>query len=120
MSTASVLVVEDDPDVREMIATALELEGADVLTAANGKEAYDIARARLPKLIILDLMMPVMTGEEFRNAQLALDTIRDIPVVVLSAHHDTQQIAARMNAVAWLHKPVDIDALHDILKTFST
>ncbi len=119
MASTSVLVVEDDPDVREMIATALELEGADVLTAANGREAFDLARAHLPRLIILDLMMPVMTGEEFRSAQLAHDTIRDIPVVVLSAHHDAPQIAARLNAVACLHKPIDIDQLQDVLKRWT-
>lgn len=102
-----------------MIATTLELDGADVLTAANGLEAIRLARAHQPRLIILDLMMPVMTGEEFRNAQLAHDEIRDIPVVILSAHHDASQIAARMHAVACLPKPIDIDALQNIVRTWS-
>lgn len=99
-----------------MLATALELDGFVVLTAANGREAYELARAHLPKLIILDLMMPVMTGEEFRRAQLGDAGIRDIPVVVLSAHHDAPQIATRMKAVACLCKPIDIVALQEVLQ----
>ena len=101
-----------------MIATSLELEGADVLTAANGLEAYNIARARLPKLIILDLMMPIMTGEEFRKVQLEHEAIRDIPVVVVSAHHEAAEIAARMQAAGCLRKPIDIDELQALVKAW--
>jgi CheY-like chemotaxis protein len=111
-----VLVVEDDPDVRDMIATCLQLEGEDVVTAANGVEAFDLARTRLPRLIVLDLMMPVMTGEEFRTAQLAHDAIRDIPVVIVSAHHEALEIAERMNAAGCLRKPIDIDELQALVK----
>jgi len=105
-------------DVREMIATTLELEGTEVVTAANGLEAYHLARLHHPKLIVLDLMMPVMTGEEFRKVQLAHEAIRDIPVVVLSAHHDAQQIAARMHVAACLRKPIDIDELQALVKRY--
>jgi CheY-like chemotaxis protein len=116
VSRAPVLVVEDDPDVRDMIATTLELDGEDVLTAANGLEAIRIARTRLPRLIILDLMMPVMTGEEFRQAQLAQEAICDIPVVVVSAHHQAPEMAARMKAAGCLCKPIDIEELQALVK----
>jgi CheY-like chemotaxis protein len=71
-----------------MLAMALELDGKQVMTAENGLEAFNLARQRHPCLIILDLMMPVMTGEEFRSAQLGNQSIKRIPVLVVSARHD--------------------------------
>ena len=104
-----ILVVEDEPDLRQVLATVLEMEGAEVLTAANGLEALKLATACRPSIIVLDLMMPVMSGEDFRRAQLADETIRDIPVVVVSAHHDTPAIAARLDAAGYLEKPLDLE-----------
>ena len=75
-----ILVVEDDPDTRQMLATMLELEGHAVVTASNGAEAYNMARQHHPALILLDLMMPVMDGVEFRKAQVANASIAAIPV----------------------------------------
>jgi CheY-like chemotaxis protein len=111
LTDAPILVVEDDPDSRLMIATALEFEGHPVVTATNGVEAYNAARSHRPALIVLDLMMPVMNGEEFRRAQLANESIAKIPVVVVSAHHDASVIARRLRAHGCVSKPIDIDAL---------
>ena len=105
------LLVEDDPDMRDMLSLMLELQGARVITAANGVEAYNLARTYAPCLIILDLMMPVMTGEEFRKVQLAHHGLRRIPVVVVSAHYDAAVIAKRMKARAYFPKPVELDSL---------
>ena len=85
------------------------------MTASNGMEAYDLARQHDPSVILLDLMMPVMTGEEFRTAQLANADISGIPVVVVSAHHQAAHIAQRMKAAGCLTKPVDFDVLADTL-----
>jgi len=106
-----ILVVEDDPDSRLMLTSVLEFAGHRVVTAANGAEAYNMAKAHHPSLILLDLMMPVMTGEEFRRAQLATDEISDIPVVVISAHHEATRIARRMKVSGCVEKPVDFDRL---------
>ena len=106
-----ILVVDDDADSRQMLAFVLQCEGHDVVTASNGMEAFNLAREHLPSLILLDLMMPIMGGEEFRTAQLANDNIKGIPVVVLSAHHEVRQIARRINAVGCLQKPLDFDAV---------
>jgi CheY-like chemotaxis protein len=111
-----VLLVEDDPELRLMMATVLEMNGHAVVVAKNGMEAFNLARAYLPSLIILDLMMPVMNGEEFRRAQLANDAIRKIPVVVVSAHHDAQKIARRLNAAGCFTKPLDFDAFSRFVK----
>ena len=114
-----ILLVEDDADSRHMLATVLELTGRTVVTACNGREAFTIATERRPSLILLDLMMPVMTGEEFRKAQLASDELRPIPVVILSAHHDAPAIAKRLKAAACLRKPVDFDDLGRIVERYA-
>ena len=111
--THPILVVEDDPDLLLMLATALELDGQRVVTASNGADALRLARLNRPSLIVLDLMLPVMSGEEFRKAQLDDEAIRSIPVLVVSARHDAEIVAERMHAVGCLTKPVD-------LETFST
>ena len=92
-----------------MLALALSLEGANVVTAANGAVALDAALAHRPDLIVLDLMMPVMSGEDFRRAQLANATIAHIPVVVVSAHPQIATIAERIAAAGYRAKPLDID-----------
>jgi CheY-like chemotaxis protein len=106
-----ILVVEDDADIRELMGIMLEGAGHVVVTASNGMQAFNLAQEHQPGLILLDLMMPVMGGEEFRRAQLASKFIKRIPVVVLSAHPDARSIARRMKAVACLTKPLDFDAL---------
>jgi CheY-like chemotaxis protein len=93
-----------------MMATALQLDGHSVLTAANGREAL----ARLdtgvrPCLILLDLMMPVMDGWTFRDALERDPRLRTVPVVVISAAGG--EMMRRVRAEAYVSKPVDIDEL---------
>jgi CheY-like chemotaxis protein len=107
-----VLIVEDDEDVRHNLALLLELKGHSVQTASHGREALARLRdAGLPCLILLDLMMPVMTGEEFRRRQLADPHFRDVPVICMTAAHDGRDRAARLQADAYFQKPVDFDRL---------
>ena len=100
-----------------MLATMLEWLGHQVVTAANGVEAFNMANRHHPWLIILDLMMPVMSGEEFRRVQLANSTLKHIPVLVLSAHHDAPQIARRLHADGCLRKPIDFTALEEFISS---
>ena len=97
-----------------MMSVALQLAGISVLSASNGREALDILEsADAPCLILLDLMMPVMDGWEFRQA-LSSDPQRSrIPVVVVSAM--TEDVAASIGATAYLPKPVDIDRMLDVV-----
>ena len=111
MSNNLVLLVEDDPELCLLIGTILELEDKHVISAVNGEEALHLARLHHPGVIVLDLMLPVMTGEEFRTAQLANRSIKDIPVLVVSAHPHGEAIAKRMNVEAFLPKPIDLSAL---------
>src|SRR6185436_16404183 len=92
--SAFVLVVDDDADIRETIAGVLEDEGYGVAGAKNGQEALTWLRAPgspRPQLILLELMMPVMSGPEFRAAQEADPSLHAIPVVIVSASQDAQK-----------------------------
>jgi len=108
---ANVLVVEDHADLREMLAALLESEGFDVQTARNGAEALKCLDEARPSVILLDLMMPVMTGDEFRERQLADPRFRDVPVICMTAAHDGRDRAMRIGANAYFQKPVDFDRL---------
>ena len=112
---AAVLLVEDNDDVREMMALALELAGHEVLLASNGREALARLRERRPRpcVILLDLMMPVMNGWELRQALRAEPGLRDVPVIVVSALNE--ELAREVGAAAYLPKPIDIEHMLDIV-----
>lgn len=112
--TAKVLVVEDDPGLRETMVELLALEGFATEQAENGSAALRILqRERVrPDLILLDLTMPVMNGWTFREAQLADPELASIPVVVMSA-----QDHGGIEAHAKLRKPFDVD---DVLRAISS
>jgi CheY-like chemotaxis protein len=107
----NVLVVEDHADLREMLAVLLESEGFQVQTASNGAEALTAMHATRPAVILLDLMMPVMSGDEFRRRQLAEPEYANVPVICMTAAHDGPQRAQRMHATQYFQKPVDFDQL---------
>jgi two-component system response regulator MprA len=115
-----VLVVDDDPHIREVIVELLEDEGYAVIQAANGSEALHMLKeqAALPSLILLDLMMPRMNGWEFREAQRQTPALADIPVVTISAHADLLSAADRLEVDEHLAKPLDIDRLLAIVQRF--
>ena len=106
-SCASVLVVDDEMDIRETIRDILEIEGYHVCCAANGKEALDVLSEVRPGLILLDLMMPVMSGYELLQELRERDDLSGIPVTVVSAIGDR----AVVRGAEVLKKPVDLDAL---------
>jgi CheY-like chemotaxis protein len=107
-----ILVVDDERDIREAIAELLEEEGYDVEAAGDGAEALDKARACHPVVVLLDLMMPVMNGWEFRARQRGDPELASIPVIVVSALGKV----ADVEAAAYLQKPFELDALLDAVK----
>jgi CheY-like chemotaxis protein len=115
-----VLVVDDDDDIRESLEVLLRLHGYHVATAADGAEAL----ARLqndptrPCLILLDLMMPRLSGNEFRRAQLGDPTVSAVPVAVMSGATDVEQRAQALGAVATLAKPIDFEMLIEIVRRY--
>ena len=95
-----------------MLAVLLSSEGFDVQTAQNGAEALSSLEAHArPDVILLDLMMPVMSGDEFRERQLADPRYRDVPVICMTAAHDGRERAERMHADEYFQKPLDFDRL---------
>jgi len=81
----AILVADDDPDILNIVAVSLETSGYRVFRAANGREAVDVARSNLPDLILMDMMMPVMSGYEAVDALKADAATATIPIVGLSA-----------------------------------
>ena len=112
-----VLIVEDDADLRDMMAQLLSLEGFNAATVANGREALEYLHdADRPDVILLDLMMPVMDGWEFRRRQQADPALARVPVIVLSALDPSR--AASVDAAAFLKKPLDFDHLLALVRTY--
>ena len=108
--TRRVLVVEDDRDMREALVEVLRLEGYEVDAASDGAQGLALSRQRRPDVILLDLMMPVMSGWQFREAQLGDPALAGVPVVVLSA------MAADLDVDASLPKPFQVDDLLRLLE----
>jgi CheY-like chemotaxis protein len=120
----NVLIVEDDPDVREMLAALLVQEGFHAVAAEDGLEALHLLRAvrhrapQVPCLILLDLMMPRLSGHEFRRAQLGDPTVASVPVAVMSGAVDLEQRAHALGAVATLTKPIDCERLLKVVRRY--
>jgi DNA-binding response OmpR family regulator len=111
----TVLVVEDDPDLRHFLELMLEEAGYDVCTARDGREALGALDRHAPCLILLDLMMPIMDGRRFREEQLRGRAGR-VPIVVVSARHDCTQIAQTIGAAGCVPKPFDMNVLLAIVQ----
>jgi CheY-like chemotaxis protein len=106
----TVLVVEDDPACREAIIVVLEQAGYEVIAAVHGQMALELLRyGAVPRLIVLDLMMPVMDGWQFRQHQLADPKHASIPVIVLSADPAARRLVGSPGVRRVLKKPMDCD-----------
>jgi CheY-like chemotaxis protein len=107
---STVLIVEDDPDTREMLTSFLQLEGFHTESASNGREALErLAGGIEAHVIVLDLMMPVMDGWQFRRRQVEDARFAKIPTIVVSAAGRDRM--AQISADAYLAKPIDMDEL---------
>jgi len=108
----SVLIVEDHPELRRSLTDLLQEAGYAVTSAADGQEALAALRtAPPPDLILLDLMMPVMDGWEFRRRQRQDGALAAIPVVVLSGGETPPHSSGFVDAASYLLKPIDFDVL---------
>ncbi len=113
---ASVLIVEDDADVRSAVAAVLEAEGYRVVEATDGVQALQFLRGTTVFcMILLDLWMPVMNGFEFRSEQLKDPTLAAVPVIVITADHAAARRAVDLGVVAAMTKPIEFEPLLDLL-----
>lgn len=114
----SVLVVDDDEDIREVLEALIARWGYEVATAGTGRQALEVLRARedLPGLVLLDLTMPDMSGWAVRDAMLEDPRLTDVPVVVLSGMADAGASTEAERTAGVLLKPVRTEKLQEVLE----
>lgn len=115
---ARILIAEDEPDIRELVAFTLRFAGHEVTTTANGEEALHQASELIPDLILMDVRMPRMTGYDACRAMKSDPALKDIPIVFLSAKGQDAEIQSGLEAGAedYLLKPFAPDQLTDRVK----
>lgn len=113
----TVLVVDDERDLLEMIAFVLWQEGYRVARATDGRDALDTVERAMPDLILLDMKMPVVDGWQFASEFHKKHGFR-VPIVVLTASEDARVSAVEIGANGWLGKPFDLDLLINMVRHF--
>jgi len=112
-----ILIVEDDTDLRELMIQLLTLEGFQSAAVANGREALRyLSAGDTPNVILLDLMMPVMDGWEFRRVQQADPVLSRVPTIVMTAV--VQAKMEDLKPTALLKKPLDFDRLLQLVREY--
>ncbi|HET8796593.1 MAG TPA: response regulator [Thermoanaerobaculia bacterium] len=112
------LVADDDPNIRRLIVAALRREGYGFIEAANGKEALDVMRTQQPSVVVLDLMMPLVSGWDVLRARAEDPELQKIPVIVVSANREPALATAMTAGIcAFLPKPFDIGALSALVRS---
>jgi CheY-like chemotaxis protein len=116
---ARILIAEDEPDIRELVAFTLRFAGHEVTATSNGEEAVQQAGLVIPDIILMDVRMPRMTGYEACRLMKADPILKDIPVVFLSAKGQDSEIQTGMDAGAedYMLKPFAPDQLTERVKT---
>lgn len=117
MHRCTVLVVEDDADIRELLRVALAADGYEVATVDNGRDAMYYLRSHADAcIILLDLALPIMDGAQFRRAQLRDRALAWVPLVVMSGSVDAARHARELGARRLVRKPLDLDELKNALR----
>ncbi len=116
---AKILIAEDEPDIRELVAFMLRFAGYEVMAASNGEEAVQAATREVPDLVLMDVRMPRMTGYDACRLMKANPSLRDVPVVFLSAKGQESEIQSGLEAGAeeYLLKPFSPDELTNRVRT---
>ena len=119
MAEANVLIVDDDPVVRRMLQLSFESEGFDVLTAGDGLEGLESMRSGKPDVIILDIMMPKLDGMKVLDEMNTDDSLRGLPVILLSAKATSLDVELGLKAGAadYVTKPCDPIELVDRVRS---
>jgi DNA-binding response OmpR family regulator len=115
----TIIVVDDDPAILDLVEMVLDEEGYEVKTATNGREALDLLAAQQPTMVLLDLMMPVMDGWSFCRLVKGNAATKNLPIIIMSADRHLGQKADDVSADDFLVKPFDIDMLLDTVAKYS-
>ncbi len=116
--TRKILVVDDDPVIRDMMADILEFEGHSISIARNGSEALQLLRRGEEYLIFLDIMMPVMSGKELCTLMEADPPLRERHKIILMSALDNLEEAATLDVDAILQKPFEVDDVMEVLEPY--
>ena len=114
----TILVVDDDQEILNLLELALADEGYTVARATNGQDALDVLQEETPGLILLDLMMPVMNGWALCQEIKSRESLRDIPVVLMSADRRLDRKVEDAQADDHLRKPFDLTALYEVVERY--
>lgn len=116
----TIFLIEDDEDIRVIVERILSMREYNVITAVNGQDALRVLKTGLvPHLILLDLMMPVMDGAEFRRQQRELfPQLNSVPLLVMSADGQIQQKLKNFSASGYIKKPMDLDNFLQVIQNF--
>ena len=117
---AKVLIVDDEPLNVDYLEQALEDSNCQIITATNGQEALDKIQREQPDLVLLDLAMPIMDGFAVLEQVKADQSLRDIPVIIISAEHDSKSVVRgiKQGAEDYLTKPVNAALLVKKVKEY--
>jgi len=112
-----ILVVDDSADSVAMISLALQGQGYRVVTANNGEDAVTVATQTLPNLILMDINLPTLDGLGATRRILDTDTLRDVPIVAITAFgtEGFQRAAYDAGVSGYLTKPIDLDRMHQLI-----
>lgn len=114
-----ILLLEDSPDLRLLLTRRLAKAGYEVLAAEDAVEAGKLVVEQAPHLIIADIQLPYMDGDEFVAALRADPSLRDIPVIFLSADRGLEAHARRLGAVAYFDKTVSSERLLEVVDLYT-
>jgi two-component system phosphate regulon response regulator PhoB len=112
---ARILIIEDERNIQRLISYALQTKGHDVSVAQDGSEGLCAARTKIPDLILLDIVMPEMSGMEVLIALKADESLKSVPVLIVtaSAQKEEAEKAIEQGAAAYLIKPFHVRDLHE-------
>jgi DNA-binding response OmpR family regulator len=114
----TVLVVDDDPSIRKLIMATLKRDGYEFIEASNGREALERMRADRPNVVVLDLMMPVVSGWDVLQERTHDPELTKIPVIIISANREPDLVKVMDQGIcAFLPKPFDISALTALVRS---
>ena len=114
MNSGPILVVDDDPNILDVVSELLDMEGYPVATAANGAEALRMVEQQQPSLILLDMRMPVLDGWGFAKELKARGV--QLPILVMTAAQNARMWAEEIGAQGYVAKPFEVPALLDAVE----
>ena len=112
----TVLVVEDEADIRFLLRAVLESEGYRVAEATTGKDAVSAALEIVPQLILMDISLPLLDGLSATRQIKVEESLRDVPIVAVSAYHTARRRAIQAGCSDLIGKPVDVEKLKAVVR----